>query len=184
MNEAITELLHAIAGGMPATAIIAAVYLTVVVARRVSPATWSKLPSWAQPIVPVALAGLGAVIESVRSGLPMVESLALGVQAGTAAIALHHTVKRIKPSTAAVKTSAASIVLLLTGCGLLGVDPATARDAYVDCVSERVEPEIRALLARAASECPPDGRCPALESAALIRLEQIAIECGHDAVNP
>ena len=183
MNEAISDLLGVAYGGAPLAAITAAVYLVVLLGRRISPATWAKLPAWAQPGVPVALAGVGAGIEALRSGMQWADALALGVQAAIGAVGAHHVLKRVVPTVKPNATAvSASLVLLATGCGVLGGDPKTARDAYVDCVAERVEPELRELLAKAVSECPADGRCEALEAAALERLEAIATQCGAEVI--
>ena len=185
MNEAISDLLSVAHGGAPLAAITAAVYLVVLFARRISPAAWAKLPAWAQPVAPIALAGVGAGVEALRSGMRWPEAAALGAQAAIAAIGAHHVLKRVTPgATKATATAAAtSAALLVAGCGLVGGDPQTARDAYVDCVAERVEPELRELLAKAAAECPADGRCKGLEEAALARLEEIATECGVSLID-
>jgi hypothetical protein len=180
MEQTIKDLLGLATGGAPLAAVTAAVYLAVLLARKAAPSTWAKLPAWAQPVAPIALAGVGAGVEAMRSGLRWPEALALGAQAAIAAIGAHHVLKRVTPSASksAATTAAAGMVFLVAGCGIIGGDPQTARDAYVECVAERVEPELRALLAKAAEECPTDGRCKGLEEAALARLEEIATECG------
>jgi hypothetical protein len=127
---------------------------------------------------------MGAAVAALQDGTPWQDAAIVALQAALGSVGVHHVIRRVVPTGSGKPPAATAVLLalLVGGCGLVGGDPQTARDAYVDCVAERVEPELRGLLAQAVVECPADGRCEALEAAALERLEEIAVQCAAEGL--
>ena len=84
-----------------------------------------KLPSWAQPFVPILCAGIPVVLDQYQA-IGAGPALLAGLLAGLEAIGVYHAVgkarRSAKPEPSTLRSSSALVVLLalaLPGCGIL-----------------------------------------------------------------
>ena len=88
------EFLAAIAAHQWIIAVIVGVPVLLRIARMISPfLDVTRLPAWAQPIVPFLGVALPTIASQLSSGTPVADAILVSVEAGLASIGGYHVAK-------------------------------------------------------------------------------------------